>query len=115
MHAFMLLCRLDEFRVWTHSRSQAEIQRDMYKSLTGTEPGLFAYWDFNDLSEVAPPRVNGDPTIAKDLTGQSLIHLDVPSRWSHHICGSFMCSQPLGPALRRLCTLCGPFQGLHAL
>jgi len=39
---------LDEVRIWNVARSQAQIQADMRHSLTGTEPGLIAYWKLDD-------------------------------------------------------------------
>jgi C-terminal processing protease CtpA/Prc len=39
---------LDEIRIWNVARSPAEIQATLNKSLTGKEPGLVAYWQFDD-------------------------------------------------------------------
>jgi len=39
---------VDEVRLWNTARSQSEIQEYMYKQLTGTEPGLVAYWQFDE-------------------------------------------------------------------
>jgi hypothetical protein len=47
-----------EVRIWNISRSESEIQADMYKQLTGTESGLVAYWKFDE----------GSGTIAHDST-----------------------------------------------
>ncbi len=41
---------LDEVRVWNSARSQAEIQADMNKTLTGSEAGLVGYWRFDEGS-----------------------------------------------------------------
>jgi hypothetical protein len=41
---------LDEFRIWSVARSQADIQSTMHGSLTGFEPGLVAYWPMNECS-----------------------------------------------------------------
>jgi len=38
---------IDEVRIWNISRTQTEIQADMYRKLSGTEPGLVGYWGFN--------------------------------------------------------------------
>lgn len=40
--------RIDEFRIWNTARTQAEVQNYMKRTLRGNEPGLMAYWDFND-------------------------------------------------------------------
>jgi hypothetical protein len=38
---------LSEFRIWNQQRSQMQIQRTMERRLTGQEPGLVAYWRFD--------------------------------------------------------------------
>ncbi|HSH16011.1 MAG TPA: LamG domain-containing protein, partial [Verrucomicrobiae bacterium] len=40
--------RLDEVRVWNVARNGTEIAGDMNHSLSGTEPNLAAYWNFNE-------------------------------------------------------------------
>jgi hypothetical protein len=57
--------RMDEVRVWNVARSAAEIQQDMLHRPTGAEPGLVAYWTFDDASSGGR---------ALDLTGE---HNDV--------------------------------------
>ncbi|MEB3122788.1 MAG: LamG-like jellyroll fold domain-containing protein [Snowella sp.] len=37
---------LDELQIWNKARSEAEIQSDMNRRLTGNEPGLMGYWQF---------------------------------------------------------------------
>jgi hypothetical protein len=39
---------VDEVRIWSVARTQKEIQQFMHQQLTGTEPGLSAYWQFNE-------------------------------------------------------------------
>ena len=41
---------IDDFRIWDYARTQTEIQTDMNKELTGIEPGLSNYWNFNEGS-----------------------------------------------------------------
>jgi len=41
---------IDEFRIWNRARNESEIQATMNKELTGTEPGLIGYWNFNEGS-----------------------------------------------------------------
>lgn len=43
---------IDELRIWNVARTQAEIQADMNHALTGSDPGLVGYWDFNEGSGV---------------------------------------------------------------
>jgi WD40 repeat protein len=40
--------KIDEVRIWNITRSQAEIQANMYTALLGTETGLVAYYNFED-------------------------------------------------------------------
>jgi hypothetical protein len=39
---------LDEIRIWNVARSPEDIQAARNKRLTGKEPGLVAYWTFDD-------------------------------------------------------------------
>jgi len=39
---------LDEVSIWNVARSAADIQADMLQRLTGTEPGLLAYWRLDE-------------------------------------------------------------------
>jgi hypothetical protein len=40
----------DEVQIWNKARTQAEIQADMNRQLTGNESGLVGYWNFNEGS-----------------------------------------------------------------
>jgi len=42
--------RLDEVRIWNVARSVNEIRRDLYRTLTGSEPGLAGYWTLDAAS-----------------------------------------------------------------
>ncbi len=44
--------QIDEVRIWTKARSQAEIQFDMHRVLSGTEPGLAAYYTLDEAEEI---------------------------------------------------------------
>jgi hypothetical protein len=41
---------VDEIRIWSVERTQAEIKTNMYRELAGNEPGLIGYWRFNEGS-----------------------------------------------------------------
>ncbi|HEV2210693.1 MAG TPA: response regulator [Verrucomicrobiae bacterium] len=41
---------MDEVRVWSFERSQAQIRQDMFQHLTGNEPGLAGLWDFDQVT-----------------------------------------------------------------
>lgn len=40
--------KLDEVRLWDHARNQGEIQADMHRSVSGTSPGLIAYYRMDE-------------------------------------------------------------------
>ncbi len=40
--------QIDDVRIWNWIRSQSQIRSSMEVHLTGAEPGLVGYWDFND-------------------------------------------------------------------
>ena len=48
---------IDEVRIWGTARTDEEIKRDMRRTLKGNEPGLLAYWNFDE----------GDGQLAHDL------------------------------------------------
>jgi hypothetical protein len=41
---------MDEVRIWTVTRTAAEVQADMHHRPAGSEPGLVAYWTFDDTA-----------------------------------------------------------------
>jgi hypothetical protein len=42
--------QMDEIRIWNVARTEEEIQANMYRELSGTEPGLIGYWKFDEGS-----------------------------------------------------------------
>ncbi|NNE46138.1 MAG: T9SS type A sorting domain-containing protein [Rhodothermales bacterium] len=54
---------MDEIRIWDHARSPDSISTYLHESLSGTEPGLMAYWNFeaedNRLIPDMSPNGNG--------------------------------------------------------
>ncbi len=52
---------LDEIRIWNVARSAKEIRATMNGPLTGKEPGLVAYWSFDDgtAKDLSPNRNDG--------------------------------------------------------
>lgn len=55
---------MDEIRIWNRSLSEDEIREQMCRKLTGNEPGLIGYWDFNEtngiiLSDKSPNHFDG--------------------------------------------------------
>ncbi len=39
---------IDDIRIWNIARTKEQILADMNRELTGTEPGLVGYWNFNE-------------------------------------------------------------------
>lgn len=50
---------LDEVRVWGRVLTEAEIRAGMNRHLRGDEPGLIAYWSFDEPEGVAVDRAGG--------------------------------------------------------
>jgi Concanavalin A-like lectin/glucanases superfamily len=53
---------LDEVRLWSVAKTPADIQRDMRVVLRGTEPGLVAYYRFDEGSGTFTDDVSGAPS-----------------------------------------------------
>ena len=51
--------QIDEFRLWNVARNTNDIQANLNRPLAGNEPGLVAYWQFDECSG----------TVASDTTG----------------------------------------------
>jgi hypothetical protein len=52
---------IDEVRIWNITRSQADIQADMHRTLRGDEPGLVGYWWLDE----------GSGQVVSDATGKN--------------------------------------------
>ncbi len=57
---FQSFGQIDEVRIWSVVRSGAEIKSTMHKQLLGTEPGLVAYYDFNQSAGGTLPDLTGN-------------------------------------------------------
>lgn len=77
---------LSEVRVWATARTDAEIDRDAYAVLTGSEPGLVALWRFDDgdgttLTDHGPNGLHGTisgATWARVVEGELWYHETAP-------------------------------------
>lgn len=78
--------KIDEFRVWNVFRSEADIKRDMKVILKGTEPGLVAYFHFDE----------GTGMTAADATGKGhtamMVSTTKPMWVASDIPGPFTCA-----------------------
>lgn len=54
---------IDEVRVWNNARSQVDIEAAMYSPLEGTETGLLALFQFDDLTDPLLPITDGTPAV----------------------------------------------------
>ncbi|CAD5983807.1 LamG domain-containing protein [Planktothrix agardhii] len=57
--------QLAEVRIWNKARTQAEIQADAYKRLSGKEPNLVAYYPLNEI------QLEGNTRKVLDLAGNN--------------------------------------------
>jgi signal transduction histidine kinase/ligand-binding sensor domain-containing protein len=78
--------RLTEFRVWRGGRTEQQIRENMFKRLTGSEPGLVALWNFADPdrpgNDASPNHYNGRLIEDVDIVDDTLptaVELGVPS------------------------------------
>ncbi len=63
--------QMDEVRVWDHARTLAQLRTNMFATLTGREPGLVGYWNFDDPGQPGrdfsagghPAAFNGGATV----------------------------------------------------
>ncbi len=54
---------IDEVRIWSVARSEAEIRGAIHRHLTGKESGLAAYWDFDEPGGNSVPDLTGHGNI----------------------------------------------------
>lgn len=85
---------LDEIRIWDYALTQSEIRENMNQSLTGSETGLVAYWNFNEKTgstvfDKSPNGNNGTIYGATYSTDSPLLEDSVEQPiWSLKISGS---------------------------
>ncbi|MBL8887448.1 MAG: LamG domain-containing protein [Phycisphaerales bacterium] len=94
----------DEVRIWNIARTENEILCDMRSTLSGSEPGLLAYYDFDEVSgQIVPDRsVNhrdaflgygssadsGDPVRVDSTVPSSCFDLSSPAPQLQSVCPS---------------------------
>lgn len=67
---------MDDVRVWNVARTQAQIDADFKTELTGSEPGLAAYWTFNGGSLQDLTANNNDFTAPQSFTQSAEVPFD---------------------------------------
>jgi hypothetical protein len=63
--------QVDELRLWTDARTQAELLRAARRELTGNEPGLAAYWRFNEAPGTGVARAAAERPKTARLSGDA--------------------------------------------
>jgi hypothetical protein len=76
---------LDEVRIWSVARTPTEVARDMKVVLKGTEPGLVAYYRFEE----------GTGTFTDDVTKKAAHRLSVCAAMSGQVCGAANTANPM--------------------
>jgi hypothetical protein len=77
---------LDEFRIWSSSRTQLEIQENMWNELMGSETGLQAYYNFNtpDNNTLTDNSGNGfSGTIDANISSSNFIGSGAFTSWDN--------------------------------
>ena len=75
---------IDEVRIWNFARSGAEISRDLHARLTGAEPGLVGYWQFDGgtVADLTTNANNGSLAGGAQIvaiTGADIPHIGAPT------------------------------------
>ena len=77
---------IDELRMWNRALSQDEIAGSMYKTLSGNESGLTAYYNFNDTF--------------KDITGKG--YDAMPMYWESFVASNMLPALSVAPDTRNV-------------
>jgi hypothetical protein len=72
---------IDEVRFWDLARTAAEISDDMSRELTGTEPGLAAYYQMSDGGGTGVTDDSGRGWHGEILDGAGFVPPDGPAEW----------------------------------
>ena len=86
--------KMDEYRIWTTARTATEISSNMNNSLVGNEPGLFAYFPFDQGTCGGN---NAGLTTAIDLANGNngtLTNFALNGCASNWVCGGATCGFP---------------------
>jgi hypothetical protein len=79
--------KIDEMRVWNVFRTQVDIQANMKVMLKGTEPGLIAYYKFDEGTGTTVADSTGDATNVANMVSPT------PPQWVvSDVLGPFTCA-----------------------
>ncbi|MFM7437539.1 MAG: LamG-like jellyroll fold domain-containing protein, partial [Snowella sp.] len=65
--------QIDDVRIWNTARTQAQIQANLNTQLTGNEPGLAGYWNFDQASNAVADDVSLNSNNGQLFNGASLL------------------------------------------
>ena len=68
---------IEELRIWSVARTETEIREGMHRTMTGDEPGLVAYWQFNEATGATAADVVGGHDVDL-INGTAWAESDVP-------------------------------------
>jgi hypothetical protein len=84
--------KIDELRVWSVFRTAQEIQANMRVMLKGNEPGLVAYYKFDEGTGTTMADATGDPSNAAQMIQTSGYPMTPPTWVVSDIPGPFTCA-----------------------
>ncbi|MCV6636304.1 LamG-like jellyroll fold domain-containing protein [Candidatus Albibeggiatoa sp. nov. NOAA] len=93
--------QIDEVRLWNTTRTQAEIQANMYTALTGSELGLVSYWNFEEATGTLLNDLNTSSANNGTLTNMDSSDwiLDVTGTVGHNLAFTTSISAPISDTL----------------
>jgi cysteine-rich repeat protein len=86
---------IDDVRIWDHARSASGIMNDMFMELSGSEPGLLAYYTFNQgtCGGSNPSEVTLTDHSSNGVDG-TLVNFALNGCASNWVCGGVTCGLP---------------------
>jgi len=79
IHKYYFNGKMDEIRLWNKVRTEAEIRENMFLPLSGYEPGLVGYWQFNETEGDSTLNISmGTTSILQNTADTTWINSDIP-------------------------------------
>ncbi len=98
--------QMDEVRLWRGARTAEQIRENMFKPLTGAEPGLVSLWNFDDgTARDSTPRGNhgkfiGKATVIKGAPPTALLHGKILDPTGNLVAGASVELRQAGQSVR---------------
>ena len=84
--------KIDELRIWTVARTQAEVNATMNTTLTGTETGLYSYYNFDQgVCAGSNPTVTTLTELSGNGPNGTLVNFSLNGCNSNWVCGGSAC------------------------